>query len=1172
MNTKTPRLPLLVVMLLVVLFLAFAPFGSNAFAGQAQAAQTGGPGSGRVSPLPDNPLQGKQPASSPMGQLQQHMKQDLIPADAGQWQPLGPQPINEPPWQLDSGRITAEGVNPSNPNDVWVGAADGGLWHSTSGGGNWQPVPTAVAVPVLGGITISSFPIGAITIDPNRGNPYTIYAGTGEANGQVDALWGDGVLISTDGGTTWSLSDTNANGNTPAFDGMGIGKIVVDPGTMNGIRQNNVLLLTTVTVANPGPPTGPASTTNNNGIWQSTNFGATWNPVKGQTLPSGNWGSTPGTDVLFDPSDATGQTAYAGLAGYMNVSGSSNSAGVYKSTDEGATWNRIEVAPLPFGNTVGRVSLGISQNGQKMYVVMADQNGHLLGNGIYLSANNGAAWQTQAEPAAMVNNNGQWWYDSYVAVDPADPTGKIAYIGGVDIWWTENGGSFNNLTLVFRNPPRQPVHPDQHALAFNGKVGPGGHTFFYIGNDGGAWGAYYTQDLKIHFNSLNVGGLNISQFYAGGIGEIGAAAQLYGGSQDNGVDQYPPGSTGAVQWNEAHGGDGGSIAVDYTNNAVVYAEVHVERGNARSPGIYQSTDGGATWNPANTGINRRDPTSFLVPLVMSPNNNMELFTGTDKVYRTTDGATGWNNISGVLDGTTPISALAVAPSDDNYVYAGDNAGRVFVTTNANTTHTWTQVTPANTTGGKVTSIAVDPTNPQVVYVTYSKFATGAGQHVFAGTLQPGPPVSIAWTDISAGLPNVPFDSALVVNSGVTPSCNAGKWLVVGSDIGVWCSVVPGNGGKWNWQPLGSGLPSVAIDQVFANHTDTKLFLATHGRGMWTLPLPACAPTGAERLTGTATVNSTDVWAVGYCSSNNGINQTLTEHWNGASWSVVPSPSPGPSGNELTAVAVVSTNDVWAVGYSNNGTLTEHWDGNSWSVVASPGGGSLNGVAVVSTSDVWAVGYVGNQTLTEHWDGNSWSVVASPGGGSLNGVAVVSTNDVWAVGYSNNISGTLTEHWDGSSWSVVASPNPSSTQNSLQGVAVVSTSDVWAVGYYANSNNGTYQTLTEHWNGNSWSIVASPNIYLSAYDFLYGVAVVSASDVWAVGFYSNGNGNAEQTLTEHWDGNSWSIVSSPNVGFSSNYLFGVAVVSTSDVWAVGYVGNQTLTEHWDGNSWKVIPSP
>src|SRR5258706_7563623 len=160
------------------------------------------------------------------------------------------------------------------------------------------------------------------------------------------------------------------------------------------------------------------------------------------------------------------------------------------------------------------------------------------------------------------------------------------------------------------------------------------------------------------------------------------------------------------------------------------------------------------------------------------------------------------------------------------------------------------------------------------------------------------------------------------------------------------------------------------------------------------------------------------------------------------WNVISSPNGPPPGSDLTAVGIVSTNDVWAVGYNlPTGTLTtliEHWDGTQWRAVKSPSPGSqynvLFAVAAVSTNDVWAVGYFSNsgdlqQTLIEHWDGTSWSIVASPNVGSSNAlyaVTAVSADDIWAVGFNDSHhGGSLIEHWDGTQWSVIPGPLQSS---------------------------------------------------------------------------------------------------------------------------------------------------
>ena len=172
------------------------------------------------------------------------------------------------------------------------------------------------------------------------------------------------------------------------------------------------------------------------------------------------------------------------------------------------------------------------------------------------------------------------------------------------------------------------------------------------------------------------------------------------------------------------------------------------------------------------------------------------------------------------------------------------------------------------------------------------------------------------------------------------------------------------------------------------------------------------------------------------------------------------------------------------------------------------------------------------------------------------MAAVSAHDVWAVGDSNTLSKTLVEHWNGTSWSVVKSPNPGSG-GVLTSVAAVSASNVWAAGYYTNARSAIL-TLVEHWNGTNWQVVKSPNV--GTHPSFWAITAVLTTDVWAVGSYGTST-EFDVTLTEQWNGTQWSIVKSPSPGTFHTQLVGVAAVSAHDVWAVGHADNNTLTENF-----------
>jgi hypothetical protein len=304
------------------------------------------------------------------------------------------------------------------------------------------------------------------------------------------------------------------------------------------------------------------------------------------------------------------------------------------------------------------------------------------------------------------------------------------------------------------------------------------------------------------------------------------------------------------------------------------------------------------------------------------------------------------------------------------------------------------------------------------------------------------------------------------------------------------------------------------------------------------------------------------------------------------------PDPGGSvnNNSLWGVAVLSPCNAWAVGdYDPGQTLVVHWDGASWTQVPSPDPATpsrLFGVHAVSASNVWAVGeyFDGSidKTLIVHWDGSAWTQVPSPNvsGATQNVLKAVrgsSATNVWAVGYfvnSNNVDQTLILHWNGTSWKQVPSPDPSgpAMDQELTSVASNSAQDAWAVGFYY---TGVDKSMILHWNGSSWKQVTSPNPG-SQGTFLYGVRATSASSAWAVG--SAFNGTADKTLILRWDGSAWKQVKSPDPGGATqnNDLSSVAVTSATDAWAAGEydsgTGTRTLALHWDGSAWTQVTTP
>jgi hypothetical protein len=320
-------------------------------------------------------------------------------------------------------------------------------------------------------------------------------------------------------------------------------------------------------------------------------------------------------------------------------------------------------------------------------------------------------------------------------------------------------------------------------------------------------------------------------------------------------------------------------------------------------------------------------------------------------------------------------------------------------------------------------------------------------------------------------------------------------------------------------------------------------------------------------------SASDIWAVG---------QTAI-HFDGSKWTAFTVPGiKGDNTSRLGGVVDFAPNNVWTVGITgitlgNTNQVIEHFDGTKWSLSSGPkfqpgDEPSLESATAVSPTDMWAAGFIltnGGQSLFplfEHYDGTAWTAFETAfSDGTIFGVSADATNDVWAVG-SIAESATFVEHYDGSTWTVVPSPNAGAGWNILFGVVALAPNNVWAAGYFTEQVNSTRptKTLIEHWDGTSWKIVPSPNVgphtvYQS--NELWGITAVSASDIWAFGALFAEDGSEQQsTLVMRWNGAKWAIVPSPNPvngSFRADILFGGTVIPTGDLWLVGNEFGSTL---------------
>jgi hypothetical protein len=315
----------------------------------------------------------------------------------------------------------------------------------------------------------------------------------------------------------------------------------------------------------------------------------------------------------------------------------------------------------------------------------------------------------------------------------------------------------------------------------------------------------------------------------------------------------------------------------------------------------------------------------------------------------------------------------------------------------------------------------------------------------------------------------------------------------------------------------------------------------------------------------------DIWAVGQS----------TIHFDGSKWTAFPAPMiKGDNTSKLGGVVDISPTLAWAggivnIGEANPGQVLEQWNGTKWSVIPGPHFASgdqpsIYAMTHTSADDVWAIGSLlsGDGTLLsflfEHWNGTTWTQTNSISGDAfLIAASADAKNDAWAVGFSgpeNDLSQTLAMHWNGQDWAQVPTPSVGSGANQLNAVQALAPNNVWAVGFSTPEpppQEVATLTLIEHYDGTSWSVVPSPNVGPNSIfqsNTLYGLVANSADDIWAFGSYVASDGSGHQkTLLLHWDGTSWTIRPSPDPtkgGFLSDLLFAGVVPSPGNVWIFG----------------------
>jgi len=787
------------------------------------------------------------------------------------WTELGPRPapngqtstVNQPV----AGRTVAIAIHPTNPNIVYVGGAQAGVYRSTNGGQTWTPIFDGA----------QSLVIGALALAPS--NPDILYVGTGEAGQCGSGCYaGIGIYRIDNASTTANLTgpinplrNYNDASNNPVsgnvFTGRTVSKILVNP------TDPSIIFVATASGIVGNPQQAPQGNTvpplGIRGLYRLANATGAAAGVTATklTVSATNCFDTPCTgnlsilDMVYDGNDGTGNTIALWLRPTTGVEG-----GVYRTVNALTTASFTnQLLQTSTTNTRGELASVTIGGVTTMYLA----NGESTNGRVRKSVDGGVTWSAALAGGANFCT-GQCFYDIAIAIDPTNA--NIAYLGGAagsNIMRRTTDG----FATVANTPSRQVgLHADNHAVAV---ANAPFNNILYNGTDGGIW---RSEDSATSWQSLNNSTYSATQFQSVAVHPTDRYLTI-GGSQDNGSHMMKASNEPEKPVNgftRVDFGDGGYARIDQTatdaTNVVMYHTYFNQTNNLMGFGRVSSTvcayegdwafkgfgasaftnecgDTGAV-----NGIAGTDTVNFYAPVELGPtvvgSIGNTVYYGSDKLYRSIDKGDTMVAVSQTLVAGVPVNSIAISPQDDNYRFVGLNNGTVWGTPSNPTT--FTNITPVGAPARGVGKVIFDPTNKDVAFVAFGGQAVTAGQHIWKTTnFGTGTPT---WVASGNGIPDVPVNALAVDPAG---SNN----VYAGTDVGVYVST---DGGA-NWNPYGTGLPAIAVFDMAIQNANRFLRISTHGRGWWEISL---VPAGGVTISGTVTVTG--------AADNSGVTVLLNE--------------------------------------------------------------------------------------------------------------------------------------------------------------------------------------------------------------------------------------------------------------------------------------------------------
>jgi len=688
---------------------------------------------------------------------------------------------------LMGGRIADIAISPRNSSTWYVAVGSGGVWKTDNAGVTWTPIFDDQP----------SYSVGCVTLDPS--DPQVVWVGTGENVSGRHVGWGDGVYRSPDGGQSWQQMGLETSEH--------IGKIVVDP------RDGDV-----VYVAAEGPLW---SSGGERGLYKTTDGGQTWDQVLGVDEDTGV------TDVEFDPRDpdVLYAAAYQRRRHIWSLLAGGPGSGIYKSTDAGQSWRRIEKG-LPEGD-MGKIGLAVSPADPD--VVYATIEAAEDERGFYRSTDRGESWEKRNE--YISNGTGPHYYQEIVA-SPTD-VGRV-YQMDVFLHVTYDGGA--NFKILGTGREK---HSDNHALALD----PEDPDHLIVGTDASLYESF---DEGAHWRQFP--NLPISQFYKLALDTAEPFYNILGGAQDLGTLLGPSRTTNVEgvrnrDWFIPLGADGYSCAFDPEDPNLAYMEIQVGRLNRYDRLSHELLD----IRPVPALGEPPERWNWDAPLVVSPHSSSRLYFGSQRLWRSDDRGDSWTAVSadltrnrnryelemagrvwsinalydnGAMSMYATLTSVSESPLVEGLLYAGSDDGLIQVSDNGGGDWRAVETLPGVPALSFVNDIEASLHDPDTVFAALDAHKTGAFRPLLFESSDRGR----TWTSITGNLPESTIVWA-IAQDHVDPDL-----LFIGTEFGLYFTPDRGR----DWIRLEGGVPTISFRDVKIQRRENDLVGATFGRGFYVL--------------------------------------------------------------------------------------------------------------------------------------------------------------------------------------------------------------------------------------------------------------------------------------------------------------------------------------------------